>query len=438
MDNFFIHMFKKREAVPTSTTPTDDTRSASYDENVVYAGNQSTALKIATFYRCLELRANTMAQLRCMYRRRDREGGNFVEDNWGDHGKLNYLLQVRPNPLMNSFEMWRQIEIEIVLRGNAFVYIERDSLNGWPRALWLAFNGGYDAINNVYTLVYNAVGGPRTIEAESRDVLHFANTFRFQGGHLGISTLSFAKDTLSMAATLDKSSLETAAKGGRFKMLIGEEKASTVGGVLAGGLYNKNQMDKYAAELEKKVHNADVIAMRGIDKTQIMNMTAADMQLFEQRQFGVAEICRLMSVPRSLVMDGSNSSYKTPEADRLDFLMNCIQPKRRYMEDELNSKLLTPEDFDKREIHLCELPLMMFDKKGQAEIDKLNLETGAKSVNEIRRQYDMPAVPNGDKIYISTNLAELGSKKLSDNGAGRPTETPVPPTPQPEEEGGEQ
>ena len=152
-------------------------------------------------------------------------------------------------------------------------------------------------------------------------------------------------------------------------------------------------------------------------------MSAADMQLFDQRQFGVAEICRVMATPRTLAMDGSNSSYKTPEADRLDFLMNCIQPKRRLIEDELNRKLLTEDDFDRARIHLCELPLMMFDSKGRAEIAKMRLESGTATVNELRKEWDMPAVPNGDISYISTNLAELGSEKLSGAVmAGRPQE----------------
>ena len=129
--------------------------------------------------------------------------------------------------------------------------------------------------------------------------------------------------------------------------------------------------------------------------------------------------------------------------------MNCIQPKRRLVEDEINRKLLSRYDWQKRQIHLCEVPLMMFDKKGQAEIDKMNLETGAMTVNEIRKQYDMPAVAEGDRVYISTNLAELGSDKLSGNGGGNPepnglagddgaAPAATQPTPQPNQEGGEQ
>ena len=43
----------------------------------------------------------------------------------------------------------------------------------------------------------------------------------------------------------------------------------------------------------------------------------------------------------------------------------------------------------------------------------MNLQTGAKTVNEIRAEHDMPSVEKGDIVYVSTNLAELGSKKLS-------------------------
>ena len=55
---------------------------------------------------------------------------------------------------------------------------------------------------------------------------------------------------------------------------------------------------------------------------------------------------------------------------------------------------------------------MRLDKEAQAKVDLQMLQTGAASVNEIRQQYDRPSVEGGDTIYVSTNLAELGSEKL--------------------------
>ena len=429
MDNFFANMFRKREVVPGVPPTTDpnsnwdkDDTSGSYAENIAYVSDQERALRIATFYRCLELRANTMAQLTPMYQVLNQAGGNFVENNRRPWRHLNYIMQVQPNPIMSSFEMWRQVEIDTVGRGNAFILIERD-IFGLVDKLWLASCASYDPLTDHYMLTWNGIAGKRSGWFPASDVIHGANTCRREGGYLGMSTLEYARDMLTLSKTLDQNALETAAKGGRVKLVISEEKPSQGPGTLAFGMYGKKETDAYAREVQDKWRNNDVIALRGLEKMQSISMSAADMQLFDQRQFGVAEICRVMATPRTLAMDGSNSSYKTPEADRLDFLMNCIQPKRRLIEDELNRKLLTEEDFGKARIHLCELPLMMFDSKGRAEIAKMRLESGTATVNELRKEWDMPAVPNGDISYISTNLAELGSEKLSGAVApGRPTE----------------
>ena len=118
-------------------------------------------------------------------------------------------------------------------------------------------------------------------------------------------------------------------------------------------------------------------------------------------------------------MEDAGSSYKMPEHATQEFLLRTIQPRIREWEDELNSKLLREEDFGRRRIHVCELALRRLDAKGQAEIDKLHMETGW-SVNEIRSQYDLPNIEGGDLHYISTNLAELGSEKLRSSGAPAP------------------
>ena len=87
------------------------------------------------------------------------------------------------------------------------------------------------------------------------------------------------------------------------------------------------------------------------------------------------------------------------------------------MEDLFDAKFLTAYDYGKRRFHMCELPLMRMDLEKQAKVDQLRLQMGW-TVNEIRNQYDMPAIEKGDIPYVSTNLAELGSEKLS--GAVQP------------------
>ena len=106
----------------------------------------------------------------------------------------------------------------------------------------------------------------------------------------------------------------------------------------------------------------------------------------------------------------------------MEYLSRTIAPDGAEMEAECFRKFLSIFDYGQHRFHMCEQPLLRLDKEAQAKVDQLQLQTGAATVNEIRAQYDRPSVPNGDIVYVSTNLAELGSQKL--NGNTEPTPEP--------------
>lgn len=432
MDNFFRNMFRKREAVPTSTAPAASSQTvattATYEEKIVRVRNPQLALTVSAVYRAVELRAKTEAQFCVQYQKMNAEGGNFVPDMWGPGRNINYLLQVQPNPISSAASLIEQVVIRRLLLGNAFVYIERDEWKD-PAALWLAECGGYNEITGTYALTYlNERGVKFKVDAPREDVLHFPNTFRYYDGFWGISTIQYAADTLSLIKTESNQSLETAAKGGRVKLIIGEEKPAQGAGTLAFGMMNKEEVDKYAKELNDRVYEQDIIGIRGLDALHNISMTSQDMQLMEHMNMGLDDVARYFGTPRPMLMLDTNSHYTTYTNATLEYLQRTVQPDVTEMEQEFNRKLLRREDFGRRRIHMCEQPLLRLDKEAQAKVDQLQLQTGAATVNEIRAQYDRPAVPNGDIVYVSTNLAELGSQKL--NGNTEPTPEPNP-EPQP-------
>jgi ABC-type lipoprotein export system ATPase subunit len=187
---------------------------------------------------------------------------------------------------------------------------------------------------------------------------------------------------------------------------------------LSGGMRQR------VAFLRTYLMGNDVVLLDNVADAKIISQTAQQLQLLEQRGYGDEAICRLLGVPKVMAMIGEGGSYKMPEHATQEFMLRTIQPRIREAEDEFNSKLLSFDDFGKRRIHVCELALRRLDAKGQADIDKLHLEAGW-SVNELRAQYDLPSIPEGDAHYVSTNLAEVGSEKLRSNGGGRPTEKPA-------------
>ena len=424
MDNWFS-LFRRREVakptpgVPASTAPTPPApKGADWEANVVRPYGRSSLL-IPTWTRCVTLIMQTMGQMVTQYQRLNGEGGNFVEDRYGKNGLLNYLLQVRPNPLMTASQMQEQIEYRKIYYGNAYVYIER-GVDGYPVNLWLCTGGGYDPLSNRYNLVYNSDRGPRMlVECDARDVLHFKNVFMTEDMYMGIPTIDYAFKALTIAATGDEQALQDMAKGGKHKVLIQEQQSPTMG---TRGRVNPEELRKTAKIFSQDWQANDVVILDNVADAKIISQTAQQLQLLEQRGYSDEALCRLMGVPKIIAIVGDGGgNYRMPEHATQEFLLRTIQPRIREHEDELNSKLLLPGDFGKRRIHVCELALKRLDAKGQAEIDKLHLESGW-SVNEIRSQYDLPNIPDGDDHYVSMNLGVVGSPKLKEgNTGGRPS-----------------
>ena len=383
--------------VPASTTDTTDYakkqlegHGGSFEENIVPVQSPRMALAISAVYRAIELRAKTIGQMQLQYQRLDREGGNFVmdvsnSDRYQSAGtKINYLLQVEPNPITTAATLWEQVTIDRLQRGNGFVYIERDTDTDEPIALWRAICGGYNM----------GLG------------------FKEENGFWGIPTLRYAFDTLTLIKTQKAQALENAAKGGRVKLLISEGADSTVAPISAGR-FDPKEAQAYAKQINREIYQQDVVALQNLSHIQNISMNAQDMQLMEQLNMGLDDVARFYATPRPLLMLDTNSHYN----DYTNATMEYLHGRRRF--------------------HLCEQPLLRMDKKAQAEVDEKRLRTGTATVNELRKQYDMPAVKDGDIVYVITNLAELGSPKLRDvAGGGRPT-TQEPQQPTPPKEGEE-
>ena len=420
MDNIFANLFRyrqKREApigVPATTDPNAASNQGpkvsggSFEERIAYVRGPESALVVAAVYRAVNLRADTMSVMPVQYQKRDFEGGNFVTDMRGLGKRINYLLQEEPNPIMSAADMWRLVEINRLFYGNAFVYIERDEF-GFPARLWLVKTGGYNIATGTYSsIVYLTDHGYETrVNVPREDVLHFANTFRYQNGIWGIPTLQYAIETLSLNRTIKQQALETAAKGGRVKGFIGEDTSKTVSPI-AAGLFDKSEMDKYAEEIQSKLYKGhDIIAIRGLDKFVPISMTGSDMQMFEQLGGTNDDVSRFFGVPRPLLMLDTNSHYNDYQNATMEFHTRTILPQKTGNEKEIARKLIGFKDYGVRRIHICEKPLLAMDPERQAKVDQLLLQNGTKTPNEIRQEHDMPAVENGGTPLASANLMTL-------------------------------
>jgi len=422
--NFNLFRVRKREAdpsakpvpgVPSSTMPPEpEVKGADYQERIAYVRSPQQALLVAVVYQAVRLRSDVMSVMPVQYQKKDFEGGNFTTDMRGLGRRINYMLQEEPNPIMTASDLWRMVEINRLLYGNAFVYIERDEF-GFPVALYLVRTCGYNLNSATYTSVEYLTDHGYEVKTNvpAKDVLHFPNTFRYPNGW-GIPTLQYANETLALNRTIKQQSLETAAKGGRIKGILSEKQPTQGVGTLAYGLLNTKEVQKTAQEMQKMFYTGqDIVSMHGLEQFQNLSMTSQDMQMFEQLGGTNDDAARFFGVPRPLVMLDTNSHYNDYQNATMEFHTRTILPQKTGNEKEIARKLipLPGEDPLKRygiwRIHICEDPLMAMDPERRAKVALLKQQAGINTVNEARRDFDMPSVEDGDVPMASANLLTL-------------------------------
>ena len=426
---FDINVQRREAGVPSSTiegmtikdgkaVPDKVEDGANYPDRTVWVNNPLSALSISAYYRAVELRARTMGLMPVQYQKIDKLGGNFITDMRGLGKRMNYLLQVQPNPLMTGPQLWELVTINQIAYGNGFVYLECDELE-IPIHAWSVEYGSYNLATGLYNLTYMSDNGYVTkVNVPRKYVLHFPNTFRERGGVWGIPTLRFMTQTLSYIKTQEAQMLDTAAKGGRVKGILTEKQADGGPGTIAFGMLNPNEMEDKAQRMQNKFYRGqDIVAMQGILDFKNISLTAQEMQALETVLKSDDDCARFLGTPRPLLMLDTNSHYNDYQNATMEYHNRTILPEKNAREIEIARKFyeLLPSSFTYgyNRIHICERPLMAMDPERQAKVDLLHIQTGVKTVNEVRKDHDQPTVPNGDIVYMTTNVAELGSAKLS-------------------------
>lgn len=191
------------------------------------------------------------------------------------------------------------------------------------------------------------------------------------------------------------------------------------------GEYDKEEMEKLAAQVERKLATRDIVALTGDAHIHQLNMSSSDLQILESRKYGVIEICRMFSVPPSKIYADFNHAYNAGETANVEFLTDTIDPILTSIEQELESKLLISEPTLMAHYRIVFDRDKMFTVNSITKADYYNkmLQTGAWAVNDVRRKENMPAIEGGDVVLISCNVAPITSSKITgEEKYGQPIE----------------
>lgn len=364
-----------------------------YNSFPAYTNNK--ALLISTVYRCVEVISDSVAQLPLEPYKIDSSGYKLKFTNHPTYR----LLNAEPNSRMTRFTFIKTLIVSTLLKGNGYAFIERDNLGNATALHYIP--------SDLVTIIppktlkdnvaYSVTGLSNIIEA--CNMIHILN-FSYDG-ITGISTLAHAKNTLGLSADSE------AHASGFFK-----------GGANLAGILKvqSNLTSKQKSDLKNSWQTAfspstgqpnGVAVLEGNMEFQPITVNPTDAQLLETRQFNVIDICRFFGVSPVKAFDLSKSSYSTVEATNLSFLTDTLSPLLEKLELEFERKLYKPSEKESIDVRFDTSRLLRADKQSLASYYNTLFNIGVVSLNEIRKELDLPAVEGGDNHFIQVNMMEV-------------------------------
>ena len=367
--------------------------------------NRQKAMNISAVYRAVEIISDSIAILPVKIKVKDSNSDCKVT---APQHPLNLLFEDNLHNNITKYMLFKLIIQSVLLKGNAFCYIERNK-SGQPIKLrYLESTDvtiNYNKQRNELYYVSSLVSVRRI---ETCDMLHFVkNSY---DGVNGVSVLSYANRSINIAQSTENAASSFFSNGCNLSGII----------KVQGQVTDKQKQDIRASWVNAYKGGGQGLAiLPGNMDYQPVQLSASDSQMLESRNYNVQDIARFFGISPVLLGDLSHSSYSTIEATQNQFLLHTLQPYIAMMEAELNRKLVLPSQKWSVSINLDETAIMKTDKSAMASYYSSMLQNSILCVNECRHELGLPPIEGGDKHFVAYTKLEdniINTDKQDDKG----------------------
>lgn len=344
-----------------------------------------TALESTAWLCGTRVIAEGLAQVSCKVIQETENGSRRVAT---EH-PLYRLLHRRPNGWQTSFEFREQIAIHLVLCGNAYVVVTRDS-RGTPLEL-LPYAPGSVTVtqHNDMTLSYRV-----TLAGGSQVVIPAKNMWHLRGpswnGWMGLDAVYLARNALGLSLASEEFGSELFANGARPSGIL-----TTESGVTLSPEQQENIRSSWAAAHVGSGQRMKTALLNGV-KWQPLSSTANEAQFIDLRKFQITEVARALRVnPIMLMHQDGTAAYASVEQMFLAHATHTLGPWFERFEQSAEVNLLTEREY--REGYCIELydgDLVRGTAKERAETFAILRQNGIISQNEWRDEEDYSRVEN--------------------------------------------
>ena len=349
--------------------------------------NQYSAMNISAVYRAVEIISDSIAMLPIKIRQLDADHYNELDSH-----SLNLVM--KNAGYLSKYTFIKLLIQSIMLRGNGFAYIERAGDGTVTGLRYLPSGDVQIHYNKEKKELYYTCNYVSKKRIEPINMIHLLkNTY---DGVNGVSTLTYATRSINLSNNTENSANNFFTSG-----------CNLAGILTVQGQLNDKQRDQIRSSWNQAYSNggAGLAVLQGNMDYKPIQLSAAESQMLESREFNITDIARFFGISPVLLGDLSHSSYSTIEATQNQFLLHTLNPYIVLVEEEFTRKLFKPSE-NNLVIDLDETALLKTDKSALAGYYGALLDKGVLCVNEVRKELGYSPIEGGEKHMIAYTKIE--------------------------------
>ena len=309
----------------------------------------------------------------------------------------------KPDVAIPSVAFWQQTMISLLIDGNAFVRLFRDSKGEIINMVVLNPLNVQVSRNALGQKFYTStVEGNKVLSGD--DMLHISGSIIMPGEFRGKSPIDTLRENIGLAISLESFAARFFGQG------------TTQNGVIEyPGALTAEQAENLSKSFDRqhkgfrKAHKTGILSGGATFKpTMVANDQA---QMLDSRRLAVEDVARAYRVPTDMIgLNNGGQSYNSVEAKNIAFLTHTLRPWLAKLEDAF-STLLPDTAF----LAFSTDDLLRGDYATRIEGYAKLLQNGVMSANEVRRKENMRPVDGGDIVRVPLTNVNISAASLTED-----------------------
>ncbi len=355
-----------------------------------------TSLQLSTIWACVRLISETVGTLPLILYQSGSDGSRTVAV--GD--PLYSLLHDAPHADYTAVEFWEGVVLSLCLWGNAYARKEfmgerlvaltplRCDLMGVRR-------DRFGAREYLYS------------DPKGRKVYTEDEVFHVRGfggaGDVGLSPISFARQSLSTAMAAEEQAGAQFANGVRIDGFLQTD-------ITLDADQRKQFKENIVAPYQGSGNAGGLMLLEGGFKFVPGSFSPEDSQFLQTRSFHVEDLCRWYRMPPGLIghTEKSSSLPTAWEGQMISFNTLTLRPYLQRIEQAISRALIPAAKRGQFKAEFVVEGLLRADSEARSKFYQIMVQNGLMTRNEVRRLENLPPLGGGDQLTVQAQNVPLG------------------------------